>query len=135
MNRYSKRIIKSQSVSSQKAWSAREPHRRGYEAETSKTLVCVNSKLSLPNGGEWIDVCYLPEGAFSSNPSEREATFLNEMEIFTLLAEIGGMIGTPVVDVEIWKKNSPDKGLYNTYAQGKADLSNIVERFNRALTL
>ena len=76
----------------------------------------------------------MPKEAFSTNPSEREATFLNEMELFTLLAEIGGMIGTPTVDVDILYKNAPDKGLYNSYAQGKADLDRIVAGSSCALT-
>ena len=67
--RYAKRTIQSQSVSTEKAWSERDPHWRGYEATTTKKLVCVNSKLSLPNGGDWIQVCYLPKEAFSTNPS------------------------------------------------------------------
>ena len=32
-----------------------------------------------------MDVCYLPEGAFSPDPEVREATFLNDMEIFTFI--------------------------------------------------
>ena len=88
--RYTRRVIKSQSVRTVKSWSPANPKARGYEAETTKKIVCVNSKLSLPHGGQWVDVCYLPEGAFSPDPEVREATFLNEMEIYTLLAEIGG---------------------------------------------
>ena len=124
--RYARRIIPSQSVHREKAWMATNPSRRGYEAHTTKSMICINSKLSLPHGGDWVDVCYLPEGAFSTDPEVKKATFLNEMEIYTILAEIGGIIGTPKVDVDVLRKQSPDKKLFNAYAQGKNDLQRIV---------
>ena len=37
--RYAKRIITSQSVYKEKAWSEKNPNSRGYEAETSKKYV------------------------------------------------------------------------------------------------
>ena len=94
---------------------------------TTNTLICINSKLSLPHGGEWVDVCYLPEGAFSEDPEVRRETFLDEMENYTLLGEIGGMIGTPVIDVDLLQRRSPDKKIYNAYSQGKLQLQKIIE--------
>ena len=54
--RYARRIIPSQSVHCETAWMETEPYRRGNEATTTKKRICVNSKLSLPHGGEWVDV-------------------------------------------------------------------------------
>ena len=124
--RYSKHIIPSQSVRQVKAWSNDDPYCREYAATTTKELICVNSNLSLPNGGEWIEVCYLPEGAFSSDLAVREETFLKEREIFTLLAEIGGMIGTPAVDVEMLRNRSSDKKAYNAFYIGKEAIDKIA---------
>ena len=73
-----------------------------------------------------MDVCYLPEGAFSSDDTIRKHTFLHEMEIYMLLSEIGGMIGTPSVGVDMLRRKSPDKGLCNQFCQGQEELKNIM---------
>ena len=49
------------------------------------------------------------------------------LDIFILLAEVGGMIGTPVIDIGLLRKQSPDEGTYNAYAQGKVELQKIIE--------
>ena len=67
------------------------------------------------------------KGAFSEDPEVRRETFLDEMEIYTLLGEIGGMIGTPVIDVDLLQKRSPDKKILNAYSQGKLQLKKIIE--------
>ena len=84
--RYVNRIITSQSVRQVKSWSPEEPNVPEYAATTTKKLFCINSQLSIRNGGEWIEVCYLPEGAYSDGPEITEKTFLSETDIFTLLA-------------------------------------------------
>ena len=66
-----------------------------------------------------MDVCYLPEAAFSQDEMVRSKTFLNEKESHILLSEIGGMIGTPLIDVELLQQRSPDKTILNAYATGK----------------
>ena len=87
--RYVNRIIRSQSVRQVKSWSPGGPNVTEYAATTSKKLFCMSSQLSIRNGGEWIEVCYLPEGAYSDDPVITEKTFLSETDIFALLAEIG----------------------------------------------
>ena len=101
---------------------------RGYEAETSKRMICINSRLSLPHGGEWVDVCYLPEGAFSQDEEVRGETFLTENAIHMLLTEIGGMIGNPILDGETLRARSPTNQNLNTYTQGKKHLDRIMDQ-------
>ena len=48
------------------------------------------------------------------------------MEMYTLLAEIGGMIGTPQIDIDTLKRQSPNKESYNLYKQGNEELQNIM---------
>ena len=124
--RYAQRIIKSQSVKHVRTWSADQPNVPEYAATTTKQLFCINSQLSLRNGGEWIDVCYLPEGAFSEDPEVRKKTFLGEEDIYDLLAQIGGMIGDPKVDVDALRANSSDNGPYNLLVKGRESLHQIM---------
>jgi len=116
---YARKIIKSSSVKRRKAWTPEEPDVPPYAAETAKQLICVNSKLSLPRGGEWLEVCYLPEGAFSDNAETRAKTFLSSNDVYQLLAEIGGMIGTPKVGIDKLRQMSKDAGLTNQFFQGQ----------------
>ena len=109
-----------------RTWSADQPHVPEYAATTTKQLFCINSQLSLRHGGEWIDVCYQPEGAFSENPEVREKTFLGEEDIYDLLAQIGGMIGDPKVDVDALRANSSDNGPYKLLVKGRESLHQIM---------
>ena len=74
-----------------------------------------------------MDVCYLPEGAFSDDADIRARTLLSSDDIYELLAEIGGMIGTPMVDVEKLRRMSKDAGLTNQFFQGQDALRQIVQ--------
>ena len=65
----------------------------------------------------WMSAICL-KGHLARTKKVREAAFLNEMEIYTLLGEIGGMIGTPVIDVDLLQKRSPNKKILNAYTQG-----------------
>ena len=126
--RYAKRIIESQSVKKVKTWSPDDPTRLKIEPHTTKSLICINPRLSLPNGGDWIEVCYLLEDAFSLDPVKKDAVFVKEMELYSLLAEISGMVGIPKIDVDILQRQSPNKALYNDYRKGMEELRKIVEK-------
>ena len=86
----------------------------------------MNSRISLPRGGDWVDVCYLPEGAFSADESVRTNTFMHEMEVYMLLTEIGGMIGTPSVDIDMLRCKSKYQGNCNKFYQGQEELRRIM---------
>ena len=85
------------------------------------------SQIVLAKWGDWIEVCYLPEDAFSLDPVKRDAVFIKEMELYSLLAEIASMVGIPKIDVDILQRQAPNKGLYNDYKKGMEELRKIVE--------
>ena len=69
--RHAKRIIESQSVKKVKTWSPDKPTKLNIEPHATKEMICINPSLSLPHGGDWIEVCYLPEDAFSPDPVKK----------------------------------------------------------------
>ena len=127
-SRYEKRVFNSQSVQNVKSWTPECPKARGYEAETTKQLICVNSKLSLPHGGLFINVCQLPMDTFDADVEVRKKVFLKESDLYELLTEIDGMIGEPFVDVGLLQLQAPDNKVMNQFVKGKQALKEIVAK-------